>query len=295
MKILIIGSDGFIGSNVVKYFKLQGFNVYCADITLKEEDNYQVINAEFPNFSKLFYQQKFDVCINASGAANVQFSYNNSALDYTLNVSNVYHILDSIRTHNPQCKFINFSSAAVYGNPESLPIKETSFTNPLSPYGWHKMQSEQVCKEFSIFFNVSTINLRVFSAFGPGLKKQLFWDLYQKSLTNQTVSIYGTGNESRDFIYISDLVRVVDLAIKNAEFKGECINVANGEEIYIKDVAQTYFELLDKSYSFSGNIKIGDPKNWVADISKIKSWGYYPQVSIKDGLHNYIKWVKGQN
>ena len=292
MKILIIGSEGFIGGNAFAYFTSRGHQVYGADIVIKDSLNYTVINPEFADFARLFYNQKYDVCINASGAANVQFSFKHAALDYTLNVSNVFHILEAIRQFNPECKFITFSSAAVYGNPNTLPITESSPLNPLSPYGWHKVQSEQVCKEFSTFFNLSTLSLRVFSAYGPGLKKQLFWDLYQKSLQKAPVAIYGTGNESRDFIYIDDLLKVVELAIEHALFSGEVVNVANGEESFIKDMANVFFRLLNSSYEFTGDIKHGDPLNWVADTSIIRKWGYSRSTTVEEGLKKYIEWVK---
>lgn len=292
MKILIIGSAGFIGSNSVSYFLQRNHEVHCADIILKEALNYMVINPEFPDFARLFYKQTYDVCINASGAASVQFSFAHAAMDYTLNVSNVYHILEAIRQYNPACKFINFSSAAVYGNPKYLPIDEKHPLNPISPYGWHKVQSEQVCKEFFTFFNIPTLNLRVFSAYGPGLKKQLFWDLYQKSLVEEVASIYGTGGESRDFIYIDDLMQAIDLSIHYASFTGEMINVANGKEIYLGDIVSQYFALLNSKYKFTGEVKTGDPINWIADIENLKKLGYRQSMSIQEGLSNYIKWLR---
>ena len=124
MKILIIGSEGFIGNNAVKYFIHRDYQIFKADIIIKDAENYITINPEFPDFNRLFYKQKYDVCINASGAANVQFSFNYAALDYTLNVSNVFHMLEAIHQYNPTCKFINFSSAAVYGNPDQYQLKK---------------------------------------------------------------------------------------------------------------------------------------------------------------------------
>lgn len=292
MKLLIIGSEGFIGSNAVNYFTQLGHQVFCADIVIKEQANYIAINPEFADFARLFYNQHYDVCINASGAANVQFSFKYAALDYTLNVSNVFHLLEAIRQFNPTCRFINFSSAAVYGNPQVLPITEDAPLNPLSPYGWHKVQSEQVCLEFYTFYKIPTLSLRVFSAYGPGLKKQLFWDLYQKAQTTGSVAIYGTGNESRDFIYIDDLLNVVNLSIESAKFNGSVINVANGSELFIKDVVSVYFKMLKKDYHFTGEAKDGDPINWVANIDIIKRLGYIPKTEMIDGLRNYITWLE---
>jgi dTDP-glucose 4,6-dehydratase/UDP-glucose 4-epimerase len=295
MNILIIGSQGFIGSNAVDYFIKKKYEVYHCDIGQADKrNNYFAVSAHDSDFNILFQDKKFDYCINASGAADVQFSFKNPAIDFALNVINVEKILEAIRTCNPTCKFINFSSAAVYGNPIELPILEISKSAPLSPYGWHKLQSEILCREYFTCFNINTISLRVFSAFGEGLKKQLFWDLYQKSKSSVVVELFGTGEEGRDFIYIQDLLLALDCVMTNSLFDGEVINVANGEAIRIKDAAQIFFENLDKKIElkFTSKIKTGDPVYWQADIEKLKRLEFVPRYSFKEGLTNTFKWLE---
>jgi UDP-glucose 4-epimerase len=295
MKLLILGSEGFIGSNAEKYFSDRGYEVYTADITLKEKKNYQIINPEHINFTSLFSTQKFDFCINATGAANVQFSFHNPGLDYSLNVSNVYLMLDAIRQSSPGCRFINLSSAAVYGNPSRLPIEETALLEPLSPYGRHKLYSEQICNEFYYFYNIPTVSLRIFSAYGPGLRKQLFWDLYNKLTSGDNeVTLWGTGRESRDFIYIDDLLLAIECIMKHCDFKGQAINVSSGVENTIAEAVNIFRECLGvkTSISFNNEEKVGDPKNWRADISILSSMGFEPRSGLSAGLQNYAKWVK---
>lgn len=294
MKILIIGSSGFIGSNCTNYFSKKGHDVYLTDIFQYKINNYFILNEVEPDFEAIFKDITFDVCINCSGSANVSFSFDNPKKDFELNVLNVYKILLAIKQFNPNCKLINFSSAAVYGNPEYLPIDEKSIQNPLSPYGYHKLQSEILLEEYSRFFGLKTCSLRVFSAYGPGLKKQLFWDLYQKIRLNKLVEIFGTGEESRDFIYIDDLILAIELIIQKAKFNGESINIASGIEISIKNVVEDFISNYDSAvkYQFNGNTKIGDPLNWKADISILKSMGFLPKTTINIGISNYIKWLK---
>jgi dTDP-glucose 4,6-dehydratase/UDP-glucose 4-epimerase len=298
MKFLILGSEGFIGSHLVRYFHALDFEVFEADITLKDAQNYFLINPELPDFSFLFLKNQFDVCINATGAANVQLSFKHPSLDFALNASNVYNILDAIRLYNPQCRFINLSSAAVYGNPRSLPVSETDDLRPLSPYGFHKLYSEQICNEFHSLFGINTLSIRIFSAYGEGLKKQLFWDLYQKLLIAQNgdkvINLFGTGRETRDFIYVHDICRCVELILKNAEFDGRAINIASGIEIKIEDAVRHFISLYDADIvaKFSGNEKTGDPVNWRADITKIKNLGFSNPITIEDGLQNFVKWLK---
>lgn len=298
-KILIIGSCGFIGKHLCSYFKTLGYKVFGADIIIKEEKDYFILNAENANFLHLFISNTFEICINASGAANVNLSFNYPQLDFNLNTSNVLHILDAIRTHNPDCKFINFSSAAVYGNPNLLPIKEDSKLSPISPYGFHKMYSEFICKEFYDLYNIKTISLRVFSVYGEGLKKQIFWDLHNKIINteNNEIIIFGNGSESRDFIYINDLLEAVYLILLNLKFEGQQVNIANGEEIFINDAVGKFIELHNRKIGVKYDNKglSGNPKNWIADISVIKSIGYEKKFDLNKGLTNYINWLNEQD
>jgi len=294
MKILIVGSKGFIGSHCVEYFQSKGFEVFQADVNISIDKNYYKIEFENSDFSAPFKEHQFDVCINASGSAHVGFSFENPSKDFELNVVNIQKILIAIRDYNSNCKFINFSSAAVYGNPQVLPIIEESVCKPLSPYGFHKLQSELLLTEYHNFFGLNTCSLRVFSAYGPRLRKQLFWDLYQKSLKSDVVSLYGTGNETRDFIYIDDLMQIIDLVIQNAKFHGTIYNVANNIESTISSAVQIFINEFcpKKNVIFNGVIKVGDPNNWVADISKLESMGYKQKVSIEGGLKQYAAWLK---
>ena len=294
MKILIIGSKGFIGSHCVDYFS-QGHEVWGCDVILDyNTPNYISIDAVDSDFLGIFEQRQYDVCINCSGAASVPFSLDKPFNDFKLNTLNVFKLLEAIRKHAPNCKFITMSSAAIYGNPESLPIKENQAIKPVSPYGYHKVMAENICVEYSRFWNIQTCCLRIFSAYGPRLKKQLFWDLYQKIVNDDTPTLWGTGRESRDFIYISDIVRIIELAISHSKFNGEVVNVANGRQIEIVEVAETVRKVsgTKKTIIFNGAERKGDPINWEADISIIKSWGYKPSVELETGINYYLQWIK---
>jgi UDP-glucose 4-epimerase len=293
-KLLIIGSDGFIGSHMLSFFHSRNADVYgCDIIKYTDKKNYFYINKCAPEFETIFSTNKFDYCINCSGAANVPFSVTNPLDDFLLNTKNVLLILEAIRKHNSSCRFINLSSAAVYGNPKFLPVKEEAEINPVSPYGVHKELAEKICSEYTNFFGVPTCNLRIFSAFGPGLRKQIFWDLYNKS-KQPGIELFGTGNETRDFIYIDDIVQVVSLVVEKAAFKGEAYNVANGVQIKIKDLAQLFLRKLayNRAIKFTGSKREGDPDLWQADIKKIKKFGYQQSISFETGVNNYIEWLK---
>lgn len=295
MTILIIGSEGFIGSNAVQYFKEKQYEVWKADIVLKDEPAYTVLDSVRPDFASLFATHKFDVCLNATGAANVQFSFGHPGIDFMLNVANVFSMLDAIRQYAPGCKFINLSSAAVYGNPIHCPVPESAPLQPLSPYGFHKLYSEEVCREFHHFYQVPTASLRIFSAYGEGLKKQLFWDLFQKTkdARNGRIELFGTGEETRDFIYVRDISEAIHCIIRNAAFNGQMINIASGQETTIAEAATVFLKCLGSGLElkFTGAAKQGDPFRWKADIGLLESYGFASRHGLEDGLKNYTRWL----
>jgi UDP-glucose 4-epimerase len=293
MKILIIGAKGFIGSHCVTHFSERHEIWQCDIVTDPVSERYFLLDPNNINYIAVFKDSQFDICINCSGAASVPDSIKNPQRDFSLNVTNVFKQLDALRMHNPGCKYINLSSAAVYGNPQFLPITEEHPLNPISPYGEHKKMAEEICTEFFAKYSIATCSIRVFSAYGPGLQKQLFWDMYQKSKNGAHVQLYGTGNESRDFIYISDLVHAIECIIQNASFENDIINVANGMEVEIREVAKAFYDVfeVDVNYDFGGEQRQGDPINWVADISKLLKLGYKNQVSLKEGINNYWQWL----
>lgn len=293
--ILIVGSKGFIGSHVYKTFSQNSaFFVFGCDIVQDYNGiNYQIIDSTNADFSEVFQQYQFDVCINCSGAASVPDSITHPLRDFQLNTVNVYKLLEAIHRFCPKCRYINISSAAVYGNPNSLPILESQTLAPLSPYGKHKLYAEQICEQFNTFYGIDTCSLRVFSAYGIGLKKQLFWDLYNKSKGERQVNLWGTGTESRDFIEVRDIVKIIELLLIPPKFSFQTLNVGNGIEMAIKDVAYLFFKQLEKDIilNFNGEQRVGDPQNWQADISKLKSIGYRSNIDIDKGLKDYCKWL----
>ena len=167
-KFLIIGSKGFIGSHLKTYLEKKNYEVWGADVIIDyvNKERYFLVDASNASFHPIFEKEKFDVCVNCSGAASVPDSLENPLRDFHLNVSNTFKLLDAIKTYSPFCKFINLSSAAVYGNPLSLPIREKDKAIPISPYGFHKLMSEKICEEFYRFFGIQTCSLRIFSAYG---------------------------------------------------------------------------------------------------------------------------------
>jgi len=294
MKIFIVGSKGFIGSHLTSTMRASGYTVIESPV--KGDANVPNVWMEqqvskISNFLK-FHQP--DICVNCSGAAHVLGSFDEPLLDFSRNTVDVYQILDAIRIHSPHTRFVHLSSAAVYGSPKVLPISETSATNPVSPYGFHKLASENFCREFTMLYGIKTTSLRIFSAYGPGLRKQILWDFYQKWKQSQVIDMFGTGEETRDFVFIDDLCSAIETVIRDAPFNGEAINIASGVPISIRDIVTILASELGgrKKIRFVGQKRTGDPDYWHADISFLKELGFVSSTSIETGIKVTAQWQK---
>lgn len=295
MNILIIGSQGFLGSHLCSHFIKIGYNVYGADLlqTIPLLNySYITVSGSSSQWDDLINTVVFDFCINAAGSGNVSFSVHNPLSDFESNTLDVIMILDALRKKESTCKYIHISSAAVYGNPSILPIAENSILEPISPYGFHKMMSEVLCKEYHQLYNIPIIIIRPFSLFGVGLQKQLLWDVCTKIKQDDSITLFGTGNETRDFLHISDFVSLVKILMIESNFCCDIYNAASGTEIKISNIASIFESVMldNEKINFNGITKPGDPLNWRADISKITELGFKPMATFNDSIIEYINW-----
>ena len=136
--------------------------------------------------------------------------------------------------------------------------------------------------------------MRVFSAYGNGLRKQLFWDIYQKSKKEETINLFGTGEETRDFIHSSDLMNAIECIINKSHFESDVVNAGSGQGIMIKTAAAEFLRIMgiEKEVCFTTKVKEGDPISLEADISKLKSYGFVPATRLEEGLSQYSDWIQ---
>lgn len=296
MKVLVIGCHGFIGTHLKAYLQKLQYEVIGADVKPLNNETF-VLDKDVNNLHVLLQNHKFDFCINASGSATVAFSLEHEEEDALLNYKNVVTMLQAFEKYQNKCKFINLSSAAVYGNPIIFPVNEQCATNPISPYGKHKMWSEHALTKYALEKQMQTLSLRIFSVYGNGLKKQLFWDIYLKTLLSDEIELFGHGSETRDFIHISDLLEAIQIIMHHAKFDGTAINVASGVAVSINNAAHTLTHYLSSkiNITFSGKVAPENPIHWLADISKLKQIGFRPKITLQQGLKNYAAWLKELN
>lgn len=299
MKFLIIGSEGFIGKYCVNHFMSLNHEVHGIDVCDISGPNYHYLKkTSETDFYVSLLTIEFDVVINCAGNSNVPISFNNPVFDFELNSYETIKILNAIKNCSKPTKYLHLSSAAVYGNPQAIPIMENSRLSPVSPYGYHKMIAEHICMEFVTNFNCNVSIVRPFSVYGPGLKKQMFWDWYLKIISKSNhLELMGTGNESRDYIFIIDLVRAIELIIDKGSFAGEVYNIASGSETFIKDMAELFFSFPEHKYEYRFNnfLREGDPINWKADISKLRALGFDLHYSLDAGISELQNWLQSSD
>jgi UDP-glucose 4-epimerase len=293
--IIVLGSEGFIGNHIVKYFIAKGYNVSGCDLfeaPLHANYQYFKVSRLSPEWEEIFSGNQYDFCLNAAGSGNVPYSMTHPFIDFEANTLDTIRVLESIRRFGKTCKYLHISSAAVYGNPEKLPLSENSTCKPLSPYGWHKLMAEQVCNEYHNIYNVPVTLVRPFSVYGEGLKKQLMWDVCNKLRQSDNIQLFGSGYESRDFIHIDDLMLLLYCLVRNSSFQYEIYNAASGTESTIRSIAEIfeYHYQHKKKISFSGETRAGDPINWRADVQKAAGLGFQPAIDLKKGIGRYIEW-----
>ncbi len=297
-KIVITGVNGFIGSHMAQKCLLDGYDVVGIDImsTSSIDDiTYFQLNLYEDSIDDILNVNKPFALIHCAGMADVNYSVQHPDSDFISNVVISRKVLYSIKDTSEKTRVIFLSSAGVYGNPIKSPINEKHEKIPISPYALHKILVENICEYFVRQYDIDIRILRIFSAYGVGLKKQIFWDMGQKIRKYNKLELFGTGNETRDFIYIDDLVRVIQLVMETERAKEITYNVANGIEISIKNVAEVFCDkcgLPREMIFFNQCDRLGNPINWCADINRIKNLGYEPKIDINVGIEKYVGWLR---
>jgi len=296
--ILLTGVAGFIGRYIAKHFSSEGWSVIGIDNVSPENaplfNLSTYYNLHLPNmaFSDLLQKHSPNICIHCAGRSSVGFSIDEPSSDFYDSTVLTFEILNALRHHAPGCRFIFLSSAAVYGNPESLPVRETDPAAPISPYGFHKWQCEQLCLEFSKIYGLSTASLRLFSAYGTGLRRQVLWDICQKIFIHKAIHLQGTGKESRDFIHAIDIPKAASIVSTQSPMQGEVYNVGSGQEVTIEDLARMMLDATSSNLPliFNKIVPPGTPLNWQADITRLRSLGFHPSIPLAQGLQSYVNW-----
>jgi UDP-glucose 4-epimerase len=297
--VLITGASGFLGTWLADALFESGYELIGVDLRAPLKPriwaNFMTASTDNADWENLIGGKSLHAVYHLAGGASVALSVSDPYSDFSNLLPGTARMALYLVKHHPQARFIFFSSAAVYGNVQILPTNEDVFKQPISPYGVHKYLAESLLEDYSRIYNLNVTVLRIFSVYGPGLRKQLIWDVSNRALQakadGQTeIELFGTGAETRDFIYVKDLCdSIISLLKLSPAMPYEVLNMASGVEISIKEIADCILKHLNVGITakFDGQIPKGDPFNMKADVTRLSE----KQISMKYNLDNGIKEV----
>jgi UDP-glucose 4-epimerase len=302
-KIIVTGAAGFIGSNLVEALLQQGkevigideFNDYY-EPTLKHKNiahlqsspNFTLIEGDiqFLDWSKLL--QDVDVVYHQAAQAGVRASWGKGFRAYTeRNINATQVMLEAAKDAKQLTRFVFASTSSVYGDAETLPTHEGIPPQPVSPYGITKLAAERLCGLYYKNFGVPFVALRYFTVYGPRQRPDMaFHKFFKAVLQDEAIPIYGDGQQTRDFTFVSDAVAANLAAGTVPEAVGEIFNIGGGSRVVLAEVLNTMEEIVGKPIKRNHIEKaMGDARHTAADVTKARQiLGYQPQVSLREGL-----------
>ncbi|MBO0470865.1 NAD-dependent epimerase/dehydratase family protein [Enterococcus sp. DIV0242_7C1] len=313
--ILITGGAGFIGSTLANFYSKNHQVIVVDDLSmgnknnLDHSDNIRFIEGSVTDFSlmeELLKTNQFDYIFHLAAVASVADSVERPVETHQVNFDSVFQLLELIRAHQADLKRLVFtSSAAVYGDEPTLPKAEESVIRPLTPYAIDKFAAEKYVVDYYHLYQIPTSAVRFFNVYGPKQNPEspysgvisIIMDRYKKLLNKEETSftMFGDGSQSRDFVFIEDVVQALDLVATSNASLGEVYNVGTGTAINLNDLVATLDELLASELPVQNQPeRSGDIKYSLADISKIKAIGYEPKHTIKAGLEKYVSYELAQ-
>jgi UDP-glucose 4-epimerase len=296
-KYVITGGAGFIGSHIAEELSKEGNEVVVLDsLRTGFEKNLEDLNVNFVNgdirdeilVKKVI--QNTDAVFHLAALVSVPESLLKIKECIDINTIGTLNILNAAK-ENAACKVVLSTSAANYGNNPVLPKIETMSPEPMTPYAITKLDGEYYLRMFLDQYSLQTTSLRYFNVFGPRQNPKSAYAaavpiFINKALQNKTIAIYGDGSQTRDFIYVKDVVRANILASKKGN---ETYNVALGHSTSILELAERIIELTNsKSKIEFLEERSGDIKHSKANPAKFNKLGFQPKFTIDEALHETI-------
>lgn len=308
--IVVTGGLGFIGSHVVDRLIEDNYNVTVLDdLSSGQLDN---LDTHLSNSSFRFVKGDIgdrakveealtgaDTVIHLAAIVSVIRSILEPELIHQVNVMGTLNLLDECIKRKIS-RFVFASSAAVYGRCSNLPLNEEYLTDPLSPYAAAKVAGEAYCQAYYATYGLDTVILRFMNVYGPRTSAGLYSGVMIKfadAIANKKpLTIYGDGEQTRDFTYVSDVVEAIILALNQSEASGEIFNVGTGVQKTVNQLADLFIDLCDSKPQIRyRRARKGEVKHSYADVSKAKRiLKYHPKIDLPTGVERFLKWYRSR-
>jgi UDP-glucuronate 4-epimerase len=312
--VLVTGCAGFVGSHLTETLLANGYKVvgidnfdpfYSAEIKKANLNNassntnftfYQIDINEKEQLEKI--NDKIDSVVHLAAKAGVLPSLKDPESYVKTNVIGTYHLLDFMK-HRSISKYVFASSSSIYGNTKTIPFVESDNVNfPISPYAFTKKSCELLNHTYHYLYGINTINLRLFTVYGPRQRPDLAIHKFVKQIIKgEEITMYGNGSSSRDYTYITDTVNGIIKAMEYLHEKKdiyEVINIGNNKPVPLSDLIETIVRLSGIQPKIKRlPLQDGDVDITFANIEKAKELlNYQPEIRLENGIRLFIEWYK---
>jgi len=306
--VLLTGGLGFIGRHLVDRLLQEDYKVSILDdfttgklqnVAQHENDQrLSIVNASILDGAKISKPiSDADAVVHLAAITSVIRSAKEPRLVHDVNVTGTLNVLESCVKHSVG-RFLFVSSAAVYGNSAAPPFKENLPARPLSLYGSTKAAGEAYCQAYHETHNLGTVVIRLMNIYGPRRSAGPYAGVMMKFadavLARKPVVVYGDGQQTRDFTYVSDAANGILLALQNRQADGEIFNIGTGNGCTVNHLAELFQEMSGSHLEVLHEpSRPGEVRESYADLSKSnRLLGYSPQIALKDGLNSFFQWYR---
>ncbi|ASJ09440.1 nucleoside-diphosphate sugar epimerase [Thermococcus siculi] len=300
--VVVTGGAGFIGSHIAWELVKDNEVIIIDNLYTGKEENVppgaKLVRADIRDYEAIAELiSHADYVFHEAAQVSVVESVQNPVFTEEVNVLGTLNILKALLQGHG--KLIFASSAAVYGDNPNLPLKETERPKPLSPYGVTKWSAEEYLRVFHELYGLPVVALRYFNVFGPRQSANQYAGVISifinRALKGEPLVIFGDGKQTRDFIYVKDVVRANILVAENRKANGRVFNVATGKQTSILELATKVIEITGSNGSILfDRPRPGDIRHSLADISEIRKLGFEPEWSLEEGLKKTVEWYQSQ-
>ncbi|NJE76851.1 SDR family oxidoreductase [Thermococcus sp. ES12] len=296
--IVVTGGAGFIGSHIAWELSRENEVIVIDNLYTGRRENVppavKFVQADIRDYSAIAELiSHADYVFHEAAQVSVIESVRDPIFTEEVNVIGTLNILKALLEGHG--KLIFASSAAIYGDNPNLPLKESERPRPLSPYGVTKATAEEYLRVFNELYGVPTVALRYFNVFGPRQSANQYAGVISifinRALKNEPLVIFGDGKQTRDFIYVKDVVKANILAAESRKSNGKVFNVATGRQTTILELAMKIIEITGATSSIIfDKPRPGDIRHSLADISEIRRLGFEPEWGLENGLKKTVEW-----
>ncbi|WP_081470622.1 NAD-dependent epimerase/dehydratase family protein [Nitrosarchaeum koreense] len=293
MKILIMGSEGFVGKNLVKGLS-EKHDIYTSDQLDSTDQNYSKCDiTNYDSVEKIV--RDVDAVIHLTAHSLVS-SLDGSITNARVNIMGLLNLLESCRK-NSVPKVIFTSASSLVGEPKSFHVNEDHTPKPKTAYGITKLTSEHYLRLYHELYGIDYTVFRFFNIYGPFQKNGLIPSIFNKIQNNDSITIFGKGDQVRDYVYIEDILPFFEQAASSEIGKNKVFNMGTGKGSTILEIVKNMSEILKIEPKIEYQpVRPGEIGNFVADTTLLhETFGKIPSTDVKIGLSKTIDWLKNNS